>query len=99
LNARADRYRYVLVLYLERPTRNSGLPHALIGALLIQRLEGSRPHLRLCTLNRSDRVRRFREDAEIGMVCQSAGRMERRRTVMKQPSGAAAVAERASADG
>ena len=48
----------VLVLYLERPPRNSVQLDGLRGALLIQRLEGSRPHGRLCTLNRSEPLRR-----------------------------------------
>ncbi len=42
----------VLVLYLERSQCNRAHLHALSGALLIQRLEGSRPHGRLCTLDK-----------------------------------------------
>ena len=59
-------YRQVLVLYLERPPRNSAQLRGFGGALLIQRLEGSRPHRRLCTLNRSEWVQRDQAPAELG---------------------------------
>jgi len=68
--------RQVLVLYLERP-------HAILRgwlvskrALLIQRLEGSRPHGSLCALNGSDRVQRSEEDAEIGVFFRFEDGME-----------------------
>jgi hypothetical protein len=55
----------VMWLYLKSPSAVSGAPHAIADerllskrALLIQRLEGSRPDGSLCTLNRSDRVLR-----------------------------------------
>jgi hypothetical protein len=38
------------------------------GALRIQRLEGSRPHGRLCTLNWSERVQGNQEGPELGGV-------------------------------
>ena len=40
----------------------------LEGALLIQRLEGSRPPGSLCTLNRSEQVQRDQAQAELGSV-------------------------------
>ena len=46
------------------------------GALLIQRLEGSRLQESLCTLNRSERVRRDQAPAELGgMPCRFDGGM------------------------
>ena len=69
LVALVDCSREVLVLYLERPQRTSAQLHALRGALLIQRLEGSRPHGRLCTLNRSERVQGDQAPAELGRMC------------------------------
>jgi hypothetical protein len=48
------------------------------GALRIQRLEGSRPHGRLCTLNGSERVRRDQEQTELGRIRWLEGWMERR---------------------
>jgi hypothetical protein len=64
------------VLYLERPHAN--LHGRLLSkrALLIQRLEGSRPHGSLCTLNGSDRVQRSEEEAEIGMILRFEDGME-----------------------
>jgi hypothetical protein len=56
----ADREREVIVLYLERPARNGAQTHGFRGALLIQRLEGSRPHGRLCILNGPDRIPMFK---------------------------------------
>ena len=44
------------MLYLERPPRNRAQQDGFSGALLIQRLEGSRPHGGLCALNGADRV-------------------------------------------
>ena len=64
-----DQYRQVLVLYLERPLRDHAHLRDLRGALLIQRLEGSRPHGRLCTLNRSERVQGDQVPAELGRMC------------------------------
>ena len=58
------------------PRRNSGRMIAVKEALLIQRLEGSRPHGSLCTLNRSDRVQRSEEGAEIGMMLRFEDGME-----------------------
>jgi hypothetical protein len=53
---------HVLVLYLERPpTQQCVVAFSQGGALRIQRLEGSRPHGRLCTLNRAEQVRRVRK--------------------------------------
>ena len=40
---RPDRYSYVLVLYLKRPRAKSWELRRCVGALQIQRLEGSRP--------------------------------------------------------
>jgi hypothetical protein len=51
---------------------------SLQGALLIQRLEGSRPHGSLCTLHRSERVQRDQEQADSGWMRWREGRMERR---------------------
>jgi hypothetical protein len=48
------------------------------GALRIQRLEGSRPHGRLCTLNRSERVQRDQEETELVSIRLPDGRMGRR---------------------
>jgi hypothetical protein len=59
----------VLVLYLERPLRDRAHLRDLRGALLIQRLEGSRPHGRLCTLNPSERVQGDQVPAELGRMC------------------------------
>ena len=47
------------------------------GALLIQRLEGSRPHGSLCTLHRSERVQVDQEQTELGRMRLPEGRMER----------------------
>ena len=55
-----DQCRYVLVLYLKRPPRNSRQSHDLGRALRIQRLEGSRPEGRLCSLNGAERVQMFK---------------------------------------
>jgi hypothetical protein len=54
-------------------------------ALLIQQLEGSRPHGSLCTLNGSDRVKWFKEDAVMGMTCLYEGGMELPRIGMGHP--------------
>ena len=56
------------MLYLERPLRDRAHLRDLRGALLIQRLEGSRPHGRLCTLNRSERVQGDQVPAELGRM-------------------------------
>jgi len=61
--------RQVLVLYLERPPDNSAQLHALRRALRIQRLEGSRPHGGLCTLNGSDRAQQVKPFALVGRIC------------------------------
>ena len=87
--------REVLVLYLERPApdecaggRSPG------GALLIQRLEGSRPHKGLCTLNGAERVQRVKTGAARGKVFGLEGyaglRISARRLLMKltEASGA-----------
>lgn len=68
----------VLVLYLERPQRNSGQVQALRGALLIQRLEGSRPHGSLCTLNRAGRAQRDQEQTELHRMRLPEERMKQR---------------------
>ena len=47
------------------------------GALRIQRLEGSRPHGSLCTLNRSELAQRDRKQTELGGMRLPEGRMER----------------------
>ena len=86
------------MLYLEHPERNSAQPRALNGALLIQRLEGSRRHVRLCTLNGSDRVQKSGEEAVMGMIWRFESGMEWHRIGMRRPAEAEEVAERASAD-
>ncbi len=48
-------------------------------ALLIQRLEGSRPHGSLCTLNGSARVQKSAEDAEMGVFFRFEYGTEQRR--------------------
>src|ERR1019366_3800328 len=48
---RRNRERYVLVLYLERPRATVRVRMRFGRALLIQRLEGSRPQGSLCILN------------------------------------------------
>ena len=48
----------------------------LEGALLIQRLEGSRPQGSLCTLDRSEQVQRDQAQTELGSVGWLRGRME-----------------------
>jgi hypothetical protein len=55
-----DWYREVLVLYLKRPHETAQVRMFSGRALLIQRLEGSRPEERLCTLNGPARVQRFK---------------------------------------
>src|SRR5580658_7686990 len=45
------------------------------GALRIQRLEGSRPHGRLCTLNWSERVQMDLREAELVRIRLPDGRM------------------------
>ena len=71
----------VLVLYLERPdTQQCAATCSSGGALLIQRLEGSRPRWEkngLCTLNGSDQGRRGCEGGSIGRSGRVQGRMER----------------------
>jgi len=56
------------VLYLERPPRNRAQLESLQVALRIQRLEGSRLHGSLCTLNRSERMPRDQAQAELGFI-------------------------------
>jgi hypothetical protein len=51
---------------------------SLQGALLIQRLEGSRPHGSLCTLNGPERVQRDQGQTELSRVQWPGGRMGRR---------------------
>jgi hypothetical protein len=85
-------YLEVLVLYLERPPRDSGQLHGPGGALLIQRLEGSRPHGSLCTFNRSERVQRNQEETELG-------RVRWREAWMEQESGLARADEKAGGAG
>jgi hypothetical protein len=94
----ADYSREVLVLYLERPERDSGQLHGPGGALLIQRLEGSRPHGRLCTLNRSEQVQRDQAPAELGGMCRFDGGMVRWNTGTKCQSGAPEICSRAISD-
>ncbi len=68
----------------------------LDGALRIQRLEGSRPDVELCTLNGTARVRSVHEDAQIGLVCEVAGGIGRRRIAMRQPPRVEGAVVRAS---
>ena len=72
------------MLYLERPRATVRVRMHFGRALLIQRLEESRPHEGLCTLNGADRVQRFKKDAVIGMICRSEGGMERRTVGMRR---------------
>jgi hypothetical protein len=65
------------VLYLERPQRQCAVARSQDRALRIQRLEGSRPDGRLCTLNGPEGVRICREAAGVGVIGGFAGRMER----------------------
>ncbi len=69
-NARivADYYPKVLVLYLERLRATVRVGTRFGRALLIQRLEGSRPQGSLCTLNRSEQVQRDQAQTELGSV-------------------------------
>jgi hypothetical protein len=67
MNAEQDYSLQVLVLYLERLAKQLGL-HFPRRALVIQRLEGSRPQRSLCTLNRPERVQRDHGQAEFGAV-------------------------------
>jgi hypothetical protein len=53
-------YLIVLVLYLKRPSRNSRSRMILGRALRIQRLEGSRPGGRLCSLNGGEQAQMFK---------------------------------------
>jgi hypothetical protein len=48
------------------------------GALRIQRLEGSRPHGRLCTLNGYEELQRFKEAVEVDMLNGFESQLERR---------------------
>ena len=52
-------------------------------ALRIQRLEGSRPEGRLCTLNGAERVQRFKQTAVIGMICRFELLLARRSVAQK----------------
>jgi len=63
-------------------------------ALLIQRLEGSRPHGSLCTLNGSARVQRSAEDAEIGVFFRFGEGIEQRRLVIVRQVRAQPIADR-----
>jgi hypothetical protein len=65
------------------------------GALLIQRLEGSRPHGGLCTLNESDRVQKVKTFAVMGIICGFDGRVERRSWVLKHQGVAGKTGGRA----
>ena len=53
-------------------------------ALRIQRLEGSRPEGRLCTLNGPDRVQKFKQAAVIGVICRFEVSLERRSVAQKR---------------
>ena len=73
------------MLYLERPPDNSAQLHALRRALRIQRLEGSRPHGGLCTLNGSDRAQQVKPFALVGRICGFDGWIDgRSRTMSRQ---------------
>ena len=67
------------MLYLERPAaQQSAFGLLLIGALRIQRLEGSLPDGRLCTLEGADLVQMAVQVTEVGMMCgiEVAGRRQ-----------------------
>jgi len=74
----------VLVLYLKRPPWNSWQPHDPGRALRIQRLEGSRPEGRLCTLNGVEWVQRFKQVAVIGKICRFEVVVKRRRVAQRR---------------
>lgn len=57
-----------LVLYLQRPAGSGVHLDGFNKALRIQRLEGSRPDGRLCTLNGVTQVQRFAQVTDAGMV-------------------------------
>src|SRR5271165_928260 len=61
----------------------------LLGrALRIQRLEGSRPGGRLCTLNGAERVHRFKWAAVIGMICRFEVLVKRRSIAQRRSAWA-----------
>jgi hypothetical protein len=62
--------------------------HFPIGALLIQRFEGSRPQGSLCTLNRPEWVQKDHGPAEFGVVGSPEVRTERRSDFSKPDVGA-----------
>jgi hypothetical protein len=62
-------FQKVLVLYLERPHATVRVRMRFGRALLIQRLEGSRPEGRLCILNEVERVWWVHELAVMGTIC------------------------------
>ena len=87
--------REVLVLYLERPHEAARDCMLSDGALLIQRLEGSRPHGGLCTLNGSDRVQKVKTFAVMGRICGFDGWMELGSRVLKRQEVAGKAGYRA----
>ena len=64
-------------------------------ALRIQRLEGSRPEERLCTLNGAERGQRFKQAAVIGMICRFEILLERRSVAQKASAWAEEIGDRA----
>jgi hypothetical protein len=72
-----------LVLYRKRPAKDHATATVPPWALRIQRLEGSRPEGRLCTLNGGERVQSFEQAAVIGMICRIEVRLERRSVAQK----------------
>jgi hypothetical protein len=83
------------VLYLERPHEAARDCMLSDGALLIQRLEGSRPHGGLCTLNGSDRVQKVKTFAVMGRICGFDGWMELGSRVLKRQEVAGKAGYRA----
>ena|ERR1022692_2019327 len=67
----------------EAPDGTVGCRMIFGRALRIQRLEGSRPEGRLCTLNGAERVQRFKQTAVIGMICRFELLLERRSVAQK----------------
>ena len=90
-----DQSSFVLVLYLERPHEAARDCMLSDGALLIQRLEGSRPHGGLCTLNGSDRVQKVKTFAVMGRICGFDGWMELGSRVLKRQEVAGKAGYRA----
>jgi hypothetical protein len=83
------------VLYLKRPHETARFSLLSGRALLIQRLEGSRPQGRLCTLNGSDEGRRGNEVGFIVRTERVPGSMKQGSALSKRLEEAAKVAGRA----